>query len=44
MELQRKGFYLGILELLNQFDPFLEEHKKGIAMLLQGILHTSLKT
>jgi len=45
VELQWKGFYLGILEFLSQFDSFLEEHKKkATEMLLQRILCTSLKT
>lgn len=44
LQLQWKQFYLGILQLLSQFDPFLEEHKKVIEMLPPGILHASLKT
>lgn len=44
LQLQWKQFYLGILQLLSQFDPFLEEHKKVIEVLPPGILHASLKT
>lgn len=43
MELQWKGFYLGILELFGWFDSFLEEHKNVSEMLLQGLLDTFWK-